>query len=198
MYARLARSGVIRLMGLATIVAMVFAAGSVLVALGDPAPTTYYGCLKNGNLTNVGTSAPDNCPNGATLISWGQQGPQGIPGPTGPQGPQGDTGATGPQGPAGTSGISGYEIVRADGVTSAAHIQTVAADCPAGKHVLGGGNYITFDSGLSYEVNEGVAVHFSGPYNSNTGWDVQAVMTDYNATSSWHLSTFAICANTTP
>lgn len=183
-------------MGLATAMALAFAAGSVFVALGDPATTTYYGCLKNGNLTNVGTSAPDSCPNGATLISWGQQGPQGVPGPTGPQGVKGDTGATGPQGPAGASGITGYEVVRADGAPSTAHVQTVAVDCPAGKHVLGGGNYITFDAGISGEVDL-VAVHFSGPYNNNTGWDVEAVMTYTSAISTWHLSTFAICANTT-
>src|SRR6185437_16964229 len=116
---------------------------------GDPAPVTYYGCLKNGNLSNVGTSTPDNCPGNATVISWSQQGPQGVPGPAGPQGPQGMTGPQGPQGdpgqqgvqgpqgpsgprgPAGTADVSGYEIVRVTGPvgTGFQRIEALAATC---------------------------------------------------------------------
>ncbi len=134
MFKRLIGSRSIRLISLATVVAAVLATGSVFVALGDPAPATYYGCLKNGSLTKVDTSAPDSCPNGATVINWNQQGPigpqgpQGAQGPAGPQGsqgpqgpqgawssgPQGPQGATGAQGPAGT-GVTGYEIVSASG-----------------------------------------------------------------------------------
>ncbi len=216
MFKRLMGSRVARLVTVASVVAVVLATGSVFVALGDPAPATYYGCLKNGNLSSVDTSAPASCPNGATVISWNQQGPQGIQGPVGPQGPQGDVGSQGPQGiagpqgpqgdvgpqglqgPAGTSGVTGYEIVRADGASSSAFIQTVAAYCPSGKKVLGGGGTVTFDTGLSGEVDEGVAIHFSRPFTDGSAWDVQAVMTLSNTISTWHVSAFAICANAAP
>lgn len=165
-----------------------------LVALGDPAPATYFGCLKNGNLTKVGAAQPANCPAGATLISWNQQGPQGLPGPTGPQGAQGATGPQGPAGPTGASGLSGYQIVRAEGTSSSATIQTVAAYCPAGKKVVSGGGSISFDTGNSYEVNNGVALHMSRPLGDNA-WDVQAVMTLGNTTATWHLNTFAVCVD---
>src|SRR6185437_7872726 len=120
---------------------------------GDPAPVTYYGCLKNGNLSNVGTSTPDNCPGNGTVISWSQQGPQGVPGPAGPQGPQGNAGPqgpqgaagpqgeqgpqgdTGPQGPAGSTSVSGYEIIRVTGPagTPFQGIEALSATCSAGK-----------------------------------------------------------------
>ncbi len=206
-------SRIVRPVSLAAAIACVLAAGSAFVALGDPAPATYFGCLKNGNLSDVGTSAPSKCQTGATVISWNEQGPQGIQGETGPQGPQGDVGpqgpqgvpgpqgpvgpqgATGAQGPAGSSGITGYEIVRADGASSSAYIQTVVAYCPAGKKAVSGGGSVTFDTGISGEVDRGVAIHMSRPFNGGAGWDVQAVMTYTNTISTWHLSTFAVCAD---
>ena len=47
--------------------------------------TTYYGCLKGGKLSSVGTAAP-TCPTAATQISWGAQGPTGATGAQGPVG----------------------------------------------------------------------------------------------------------------
>lgn len=126
MYPRLFKSKLLRLIVLAATIALAFAAGSAVVALGDSAPVTYYGCLKNGNLTNVDTSAPQNCPNGATIATWNQVGPmgpagmQGEPGPqglTGAQGPKGDTGAAGvagPQGPKGDTGATGPQGTKGD------------------------------------------------------------------------------------
>ncbi|MGA7672348.1 MAG: hypothetical protein WBW04_18140 [Nitrolancea sp.] len=216
MFRNVMKSRFVRPVVLAMAIACVLATGSVLVALGDPAPATYYACLKNGNLSDVGTSAPDKCPGQGTVISWNQQGPQGIPGPTGatgPQGPQGDVGpqgaqgvpgpqgpagsqgAPGAQGPAGTSGISGYQIVSAAGASSGADIQTIVAYCPAGKKAISGGGYVTFDTGISGEVDRGVALHFSVPFNDGAGWDVQAVMTYLNTNSTWHLTTYAVCAD---
>ncbi len=213
MFANVLRSRFVRPVVLATAIACVLATGSVLVALGDPAPATYYACLKNGNLSDVGTSTPDKCPGNSTVISWNEQGPQGIQGETGPQGPQGDVGpqgpqgvpgpqgpvgpqgATGAQGPAGTSGLTGYEIVKEVGASSGATIQTVVAYCPAGKKAISGGGYVTFDTGISGEVDEGVALHFSVPFNGGAGWDVQAVMTYLNTISTWHLTAYAVCAD---
>jgi hypothetical protein len=55
-------------------------------------------------------------------------------GPTGPQGPGGAMGA------AGTAGVSGWER---DSIAQAVTVNgapiTLRADCPTGKHVLGGG-----------------------------------------------------------
>lgn len=216
MFDILKRSRIVRPLILATSIAMILATGSVLVALGDPAPATYYACLKNGNVSDVGTTAPSSCPGKGTVISWNQQGPQGVPGPmgaTGPQGAQGDVGpqgpqgipgpqgaagpqgATGAQGPAGTSGVTGYEIVTADTASSSASIQTQVAFCPAGKKAISGGGYVTFDTGISGEVDNGVALHFSLPFNGGAGWDVQAVMTYTNTISTWHLTTYAVCAD---
>ncbi len=216
MFGNVMRSRFFRPVVLATVIACVLATGSVLVALGDPAPATYYACLKNGNLSDVGTSVPSKCPGNSAVISWNEQGPQGPQGPQGnvgpqgpqgavgpagaqgvpgPQGPSGQQGATGAQGPAGASGISGYEIVRADGASSGATIQTVVAYCPSGKKAISGGGYVTFDTGVSGEVDTGVALHFSVPFSGGSGWDVQAVMTYLNTISTWHLTTYAVCAD---
>jgi hypothetical protein len=69
---------------------------------------TYYGCLKHGSLSSVGTFTPE-CGRGSTVISWnrtGPQGPQGVPGLPGAAGSAGSAGAAGAAGPAGPS--NGY------------------------------------------------------------------------------------------
>ncbi len=76
---------------------------AAVAAAGAPTDTTYYACLKNGRLSEVGTSAP-SCAANETGISWSQRGPVG---PAGPQGPIGLTGATGAQGPTGETGATG-------------------------------------------------------------------------------------------
>ncbi|MGA7672918.1 MAG: hypothetical protein WBW04_21050 [Nitrolancea sp.] len=197
-----------RIMLRAIVLAAALAASSVFVALGDPAPATYYGCLKNGNLSNVGTTSPDSCPNGATVISWNQQGPQGLQGPAGPQGeqglpgpegpvgatgqqgPAGPAGAIGPQGPAGSAGLSGYQIVSAGTPHSSSPQQYLIAYCPAGKKVLGGGGAAFIDG--SGEVSFSV----SAPTNDGTGWDVVANLLPGGIPgTTWHLYVFAICAD---
>ena len=85
--------------------------GSVAAMGATSSGTTYYACLKNGNLSNVGTSAPD-CKAKQTLISWNQEGPvgpQGPQGPIGPTGATGDQGEPGPIGPAGATGAPGEQ-----------------------------------------------------------------------------------------
>ena len=164
----------LRLMALATVLALTVAGSMTFIAAGQEPPVTYYACLKNGNLSKVGTSAPDNCPGNGTVISWNEQGPQGLTGATGatgatgqrerlarkarpdrweqlgPQGAAGPVGATGPQGPAGAGGVSGYQIVTASTASSVgATTQAMAANCPAGKMVVGGGGQPVCDSGNS-------------------------------------------------
>ena len=62
-----------------------------------------------------------------------------IDGPSGVKGDQGDTGAQGIQGP---PGVSGREVVSASEAVSLLRFgqESVAATCPAGKAVLGGGS----------------------------------------------------------
>lgn len=100
----------------AVVVAALLSAGLAFSASGDSAPVAYYACLVDGRLSNVGTSAPRQCPRAAEVISWNQQGPIGPQGPAGPAGPQGPlgprgatglTGATGPVGPQGPQGETG-------------------------------------------------------------------------------------------
>jgi uncharacterized protein YjbI with pentapeptide repeats len=93
-------------------VAASFGGYTAVSAVTSTPPTTFYGCVTHGILTNVGTSAPTKCLLGGTVISWysvGPQGAQGVAGPTGPQGSQGlpgSPGAAGPQGPAGAPGVA--------------------------------------------------------------------------------------------
>jgi len=104
-YARL-----LRIVGVAAIVALAFGAGSIFTAMGTPAPVTYSACLAatnsrlpsylggilpNGTLYNVTINSTPRCQQGDTLVTWNQQGP------IGPAGPTGQTGTTGPSGPSG-------------------------------------------------------------------------------------------------
>jgi collagen triple helix repeat protein len=189
----------------ALIVAVVAGSAIALVAAvsiaGQQPSFTYYACLKNGTLSNVGVSAPDNCPTGATVISWNAMGPTGPAGPigmTGPQGPAGAagaTGSTGPQGPAGANGVSGYEIVGSSAPSQVQFTQSWTAHCPDGKRAVGGGGHPAFDYGPSFNTFDYIAIHGSSPIFGGAGWIVQAI--DPYAQSDqvqWHLEVYAICA----
>ncbi len=72
----------------------------------------------------------------------GATGRPGASGATGPAGPQGPAGA---QGPAGPSNLSALTIVRAhDLLVKPTKEATSIATCPAGSHVLSGGEYSGF------------------------------------------------------
>jgi Collagen triple helix repeat (20 copies) len=203
------RLNALRLLGLASVIALTVTATMTFVAAGQEPAVTYYGCLKNGNLSNVGTTAPSSCPTGATTISWNSEGPAGPAGPQGPQGaegpqgPAGTTGATGPegpqgeigpQGPAGASGISGYEIVSAS--SDSGHFsQAVLAACPAGKKVVGGGAQAVYDGGGVSGAGALVAIHGSRPVSDGSGWIAQAVDPFSDPTIFWHVNAFAICVD---
>jgi collagen triple helix repeat protein len=211
MRARLIQPRMPRLVLCASAIALVAAAGMTFIA-GQQPPVSYYACLKNGTLSSVGVSAPDNCATGATVISWNAMGPTGPAGPigmtgprgpagptgaTGPQGPAGETGATGPQGPAGANGVSGYEIVVASTEPAAWWFQSMTAYCPAGKHAVGGGAYPLFD-GPFYPGSSDwiffITINTSRPVLDGAGWTVTAADPNYSKLTQWHLEVYAICA----
>jgi hypothetical protein len=115
-------------------------------------------------------------------------GPQGAPGPQGPAGatgPQGPVGKTGLQGPA---GVSGYQVITSTSPTGATSEKAVAANCPAGESVLGGGVAAGTTS------TDALATQQSYPNNDNTQWFGAANDLAANP-SAWALTVYAICAN---
>jgi hypothetical protein len=121
----------------------------------------------------------------------GATGPQGPAGKTGPQGPAGATGAQGPAGATGAqgpAGVSGYQVITSTSPTTATSQKAVAADCPAGENVLGGGV-------LSGTVStDTLATQQSYPDNDNTQWFGAANDLAANP-SPWTLQVYAICAH---
>lgn len=114
--------------------------------------------------------------------------------PAGPQGPQGPQGATGPQGPVGRTGlqgpagVSGYQVITSTSPTSATSEKAVAANCPAGESILGGGVAAGSTS------TDPLATQQSYPDNDNTQWFGAANDLAANP-SAWTLAVYAICAN---
>ncbi len=94
----------IRILVMGMALALTFGAGAAMTAFGDPISVTYYACVKNGNLKDVGTTPP-TCKD--TTISWNSGGPAGPQGATGPTGLMGPTGLTGPKGDTGDRGATG-------------------------------------------------------------------------------------------
>lgn len=75
----------------------------------------------------------------------GARGATGQPGPAGPAGTQGPHGTPGPQGEPGPSDLTSLTIVRAPDVKVAPGKEgTSVATCPAGSHVVSGGEYTGF------------------------------------------------------
>ena len=114
----------------------------------------------------------------------------GIPGPAGPQGPAGPAGPQGPAGPAGpqgSPGVSAVQIVTADSADNSVPFKPIDVTCPGGKKVLGGGARL-FGAGGDVAIDE------SYPTDAST-W--HAVGYEVIGTAlSWHISAYAICANT--
>lgn len=139
----------LRVVGIAGVIALVFGAGSAFGALGNSQPTTYYGCLQVGGLlSNVGTTPPRSCGPTGRLISWGAEGPTGATGPTGPSGATGASGPSGPSGPSGAAGANGLShgyVVHTEGaayttdpvfVNSASLTVAELTGLPAGTYMV--------------------------------------------------------------
>ena len=135
-----------RSLAFAIVAALAFASGSALVALGDPAPVTFYACLSPGGaLPNVNTSSPARCGRGSQQVSWNQMGPVG---------PKGD------QGPSGLS--QAYAAVNNDTVdlSSSPTAVVTLANLPAGKYIVNAVE--TAVSGHGDTDFHGVSCHPSG------------------------------------
>jgi hypothetical protein len=65
---------------------------------------------------------------------------------------------------------------------------SVAAECPGGKQVLGGGFRFNTDS-----TPANIAVQYSGPLGSDSEWDVYA-FEDSPYAGNWGVIAWAICA----
>ncbi len=111
---------------------------------------------------------------------------QPTPGPQGPEGPEG------PQGPA---GVSGYITMTATSALDSTESKILAANCPAGKMVLGGGQLISPVSAANYRS---IAVPTSRPTLSNTGWQAAAIEVPVGYATNWQLVVYAICATAAP
>jgi hypothetical protein len=162
------------------------------------------GCYgkRSGQLRVIDASSA-SCRGGEAALTWNQagaQGPKGDTGAQGPQGPKGDAGAAGPkgdvgpagpqgvqgpqgpQGPAGPSGDVAPEVVGSQTDVPANSGKVLAASCPFGKHVLGGG------FGVSQELD----VLLNIPTPNLAGWEVQVTNTDWFNAHSFRV--YAICA----
>jgi hypothetical protein len=125
------------------------------------------------NGDNQSVIGSNTCPSSGPA---GTQGPQGIQGPPGAQGPQGIQGAP---------GVSGREVVVSPLTQTVGKGATiaVAATCPAGKVVVGGGASTTTST---------LALTAEGP-SSETQWTVQFENTTSKGQSATVTAT-AICA----
>jgi hypothetical protein len=194
-----------RMLLAALALALVFSAGSALIAAGSDQGTTFYACLKtNGTLDDVNTSGPPDCKKKKEqLVSWNAQGPQGLPGeqgPTGESGAQGEPGPAGlpgppgPQGPPGTTGVSDVEFVTQQStVEQNTTVTNALARCPDGKVALGGGYTITPNPLIQVTNSEPMIDPAS---RLPIGWRVLARMyAEVGPEGGWFARAWAICAN---
>lgn len=100
-----------------------------------------------------------------------------------PQGPKGDKGEKGSKG---DPGVSGYQVVT-ETETPPANFTTIAASCPAGKNVFGGGVY----TGV-WANGSGPYVVRSAPNATNTGWSASLATLSSTPIGS-AVSVYAIC-----
>jgi hypothetical protein len=191
---------------------LTFSAGSALVASGNTAGTTFYGCLaSNGNIYAVNVTGVAGCKKGDLQIKWNERGEQGLPGPSGaqglqgqagpqgeigpqgpqgpmgPAGPQGQTGAQGPAGPEGPAGISDRVVVSGPTVlVNPGGVGMSVATCPEGTLPLGGG-------AMSETLATGL--HITASFPLEQSWFVRAAVPNIAGYSPGSFSARAICAN---
>lgn len=128
----------------------------------------------------------------------GRAGPQGLPGP---KGEQGDTGATGPAGPPGPPGVSGLSVVQVSSPSNSSSPKSVFATCPAGKHVIGTGGFISGGtSGSAPNLLADVVIDtIHASFQDQVPGNVQVAAIEEDPTAaSWAVVAQAICANVSP
>jgi hypothetical protein len=74
---------------------------------------------------------------------------------------------------------------------SSTSLQGVTAECPPGKHVMGGGARIVFGSAESAAITESAPATKPHPLELLTGWSASARSSD---PGTWAVEAFAICA----
>ena len=114
--------------------------------------------------------------------------PAGAPGAKGDKGDKGvngDKGDKGDKGDTGAPGLSEVEIVKSTSVSNSSD-KGVAANCPAGKKVIGGGGYTSTTTSTS------VWVAISHP-PTDTSWRAYGIEASGYA-GNWTVTAVAICA----
>ena len=90
-------------------------------------------------------------------------------------------------GPLGPPGISGYEIIEATSDVNSNDFKSLAADCTAGKSIIGGGARVVIGGGsISF-----LSIIESRPVGAN--WKATAVEISGGTEVDWHLEVRAIC-----
>jgi hypothetical protein len=111
----------------------------------------------------------------------GPQGVQGDPGPQGPEGPQGPPGTAGTDGPAGPPGMTHLSFATAQSPFNSGD-KFAAAQCPAGKRVVGSGfsilpttaNAVARSLAVDLGGTSLTVVAHEGPGGEALTWTVQA------------------------
>ena len=111
--------------------------------------------------------------------------PAGAPGAKGDKGEKGVKGDKGDKGDTGAPGLSEVEIVKSTSVSNSSD-KGVAANCPAGKKVIGGGGYTSTTTSTS------VWVAISHP-PTDTSWRAYGIEASGYA-GNWTVTAVAICA----
>ncbi len=105
-------------------------------------------------------------------------------------GPQGERGEQGPP------GVSGYEIVGGESAADASAHKIATVNCPAGKHILGGGGQAFASLGDPNRDRAPLVIRHSQPISGGgpDGWYIIAdAFAPYN--QNWVVRVYAICAN---
>jgi len=173
---------------IAPIALSLVAVGSIAYATIPDSGSVIHGCYKKpSGALRVIDSSVTSCDKGEVAIEWGQSGPPGIPGTDGAPGVDG------------LDGVSGYEVVTETLPIPPQPLQgtgTLAAFCPAGKQVIGGGGASVNETGAVYTDDQ---IRQSYPYQNyrgQTGWAVAFSYVNASVgTFTKLIKAYAICAN---
>jgi hypothetical protein len=183
---------------LASVAAVVVAAGAAYAASGEPAHTAaagrVYACVVPPYRTLNLSSATAACKPGQQKISWsaaGSRGPRGLRGAIGRQGPSGATGAVGPAGASGSVGPQG-ETGSAGATGPAGQPGATGATGPTGPAGQTGATGATGPTGPA-----GPAATVAYAYIYNLAAQTVAIGSDVIFDSNGDLSGFTHAAGTT-
>jgi hypothetical protein len=157
------------LLGAVVVISLAILGGWVYAQMNSGA--TIQACVnsQNGNTRIVDNA--NQCRQNEYPVQWNVTGP---PGPAGPQG---------------SPGLSGYYLAGTSGTVSGNGAIQPTVVCPAGKKVVSGGIYV------SYEFRDHFTTVASYPLADFSGWRVLSRYNDCtDSTRCWY-NIYAICAN---